>query len=569
MSDVRIINADVLDGLAQIADESVQCVITSPPYFGLRDYGTASWEGGNADCDHRASGERKQIPHGDGRARDSYADERHLIAGAGANYKDVCGKCGAKRVDKQIGLESTPQEYVNRLVGVFREVRRVLRDDGCVFLNLGDSYFSSGVGRQPSVRRATAYGTSGKAPASSQSRDCLCESLCDECLRAYRIGKSHSGSPLAPMLTALPSVSSHAHTGSPNARLPTSRSSQAAGRSVDAIQDQPLAQCRVAEQHHASQASTPDLSSPQRQAGSRPSDTPSVCRLCSRSFLRVSLACECKTAGPFASRSAPCAAQVLTEEEDSTLGIAEIGGSSSDRTLGKASDLAYLDFTTDCHHLKAKDLVGIPWRVALALQADGWYLRSDIIWHKPNAMPESITDRPTKSHEYMFMMTKNSSYFYDHESARESSVCKPGTAGTWNGNRDSGLPGGATRFARPNLGGSIDGARNLRSVWSISTEPTTFAHFATFPSALVERCVLAGSRRGDTVLDPFAGSGTTLMVARNLGRNAIGIEINPEYVKIIEQRCMLPWERTPQKDAEQPTLFTDGGMVESAGSLSK
>ena len=123
--------------------------------------------------------------------------------------------------------------------------------------------------------------------------------------------------------------------------------------------------------------------------------------------------------------------------------------------------------------LKPKDLVGIPWRVAFALQADGWYLRQDIIWHKPNPMPESVTDRCTKAHEYIFLLSKNKKYYYDHEAVKENSISPSGTAGTWNGNRDFGLPGGQSRFGKPNLGGSIDGNRNKRSVWSINTQPFT------------------------------------------------------------------------------------------------
>jgi DNA modification methylase len=174
---------------------------------------------------------------------------------------------------------------------------------------------------------------------------------------------------------------------------------------------------------------------------------------------------------------------------------------------------------------KPKDMIPIPWMVAMALIADGWYLRSDIIWAKPNPMPESVRDRPTKAHEYVFLMSKSERYYYDAKAIAEPSVCDAGTAGTWNGNRDFGLPGGQTRFAQPNLGGSIDGTRNARTVWTIPTQPFAEAHFATFPEAIPERCIKAGSRPDDIILDPFIGSGTTVRVAERLQRVGIGIDL--------------------------------------------
>lgn len=154
--------------------------------------------------------------------------------------------------------------------------------------------------------------------------------------------------------------------------------------------------------------------------------------------------------------------------------------------------------------LKPKDLVGVPWRVAMALQADGWYLRSEIIWHKPNPHPESVKDRPSRAHETIFLMSKSERYLYDYEAIREKGV---------NGKR-----------------------RNKRSVWTVQTEPINDAHFATFPTKLIEPCILAGSRVGDFVIDPFFGSGTTGLVAALHGRNFIGIEMKPEYVKIAQKR---------------------------------
>jgi DNA modification methylase len=183
--------------------------------------------------------------------------------------------------------------------------------------------------------------------------------------------------------------------------------------------------------------------------------------------------------------------------------------------------------------LKPKDLVGIPWHVAFALQAEGWFLRSDIIWHKPNPMPESVTDRPTKAHEYIFLLTKRGRYFYDAEAITEASQPREGTEKhLMSGN-------GERAGSRAGLRGEYFGdftRRNRRTVWTITPQPYLEAHFATFPSEIPKVCILAGTKPGDTVLDPFAGSGTTLQVALELGRRAIGIELNPAYIELIRTR---------------------------------
>lgn len=217
--------------------------------------------------------------------------------------------------------------------------------------------------------------------------------------------------------------------------------------------------------------------------------------------------------------------------------------------------------------LKPKDLIGIPWRVAFALQADGWYLRQDIIWHKPNPMPESVTDRCTKAHEYMFLLSKSERYFFDSDAIKEQSVTgdirRPyGSKGAWDldgrpeEQRPNGKPRGkggknafrgqghfrsadtgpANREGRDMADVGAGETRNRRSVWTVPTQPYNGAHFATFPPALIEPCILAGSRSGDTVLDCFFGSGTTGEVAGNLGRNWIGCEINDQYAPLQRAR---------------------------------
>jgi site-specific DNA-methyltransferase (cytosine-N4-specific) len=416
---------DALDVLRDMPAESVHCVVTSPPYWGLRDYGTGSWAGGDPDCDHTApprggaqggsakSGLNAKKNKDGTLALDAQA---HGHAGGG-QYERECGKCGATRTDQQLGLEPTPDAYILRMVEVFREVRRVLRRDGTCWLNIGDSY-------------------AGGGQAQPQTKDELPPSLADG-----------------------PKDGMHG-----------------------------------------------DLYTKPRAGNMR------------------------------------------------------VDG------------------------LKQKDLVGIPWKLAFALQADGWYLRSDIIWAKPNPMPESVTDRPTKSHEYVFLLTREARYFYDADAIREAAEWArwgDQTNGKYEGSESaagwigankkvdlSGSPAPQTETldgseAMPSKGRSgvslpgyrgreKDGiartsfamterafdprGRNARSVWTIATQPYAEAHFATFPEELPRRCIAAGCPEDGVVLDPFMGSGTVALVARRLGRRSIGIELNPEYAELCARR---------------------------------
>jgi DNA modification methylase len=319
MVSVRILTGDCRQRLAELPDQSVHCCVTSPPYFGLRDYGHAG----------------------------------------------------------QMGLEPTPDEFVAGMVEVFREVRRILRDDGVLFLNIGDSY-AGGSFAQDGIRCAL--------PGTDKNK-------------ATRHGKRGA---------------------------------------VDGI--------------------------------------------------------------------------------------------------------------------KPKDLIGIPWLLAFALRADGWYLRQDIIWSKPNPMPESVRDRCTKAHEYLFLLSKGPRYFYDAEAIVEPATGWNGSrfdigktsthqlerSQRWEARKASGEPvrqglAGAGAVGASDVGGGLE-TRNKRSVWEVATQPFSEAHFATFPPALIEPCVLAGCPKGGTVLDPFGGAGTTGLVADRLGRDAILIELNPEYAAIAERR---------------------------------
>jgi DNA modification methylase len=294
---VVIYNGNSLDVLRRLPVESVQCCVTSPPYWGLRDYG-------NSD---------------------------------------------------QLGLEKTPEQYVANLVAVFQEVHRVLRKDGALWLNIGDSYNGSG-------------GAGGD----------------------YGPGGIKEGQPRYP------------------------------GRNIAA--------------------------------------------------------------------------------------------------------------------LKPKDLVGIPWRVAFALQECGWYLRQDIIWHKPNPMPESVRGRCTKAHEYVFLLSKSARYFWDQDALAEKAATTGDNRAARADNTQEFGRGGDD--SRKRTGAPTGATRNRRSVWTITTKPYSEAHFATFPPELPRLCIMAGSKKGDTVLDPFFGAGTTGLVADQLGRDCIGIELNREYALLAKNRIM-------------------------------
>jgi DNA modification methylase len=314
----QILNGDCIEMMKTLPDQSVNCCVTSPPYWGLRDYGH----------------------------------------------------------DGQIGLESTPEAYVARMVEVFREVRRVLRDDGTCWVNLGDSYAANAATKKNPAKLSGGF---------------------ESC---------------------------------------------------------------------------------------RGSDTPTL-------------------------------------NTDQQGRIAYRGG-----------------------EIKAKDLIGIPWRVAFALQADGWYLRQDIIWHKPNPMPESVNDRCTKAHEYIFLLSKSQSYFYDRMAIAEPAIYAEQHANkaTSRGKKkaDAGVKANIEQYQQIGVENNKTclegGMKNKRSVWSVNVKPYKGAHFATFPPELIRPCILAGCPKGGVVLDPFGGSGTTAAVANEENRNAILCELNPDYIPLINER---------------------------------
>jgi DNA modification methylase len=371
---VRILTGDCRQLLRGLEAGSVQTRVTSPPYFGLRDYGTGEWDGGDAACDHVVGEMRRGLGLAASPAN-TRGGAKKVAEIADIQARELCPHCGARRIDRQIGLEASPEAYVAELVAVFREVRRVLRDDGTLWLNLGDSY---------------AGGRSGPDTGST---------------------------------------------------LRGSRANQNAAKDAKAA-----------------------LIASQRRDGA----------LAPRSALKMP-------------------------------------------------------------GLKPKDLIGIPWRVAFALQADGWYLRQDIIWAKPNPMPESVRDRCTKAHEYLFLLSKAPTYYFDAEAIGEASLTygrqvAAGGVSPKNLGADrqwQGVPRG-DKYDRE--------SRNRRSVWMVATAPYREAHFATYPPELIAPCILAGSPKGGLVLDPFGGAGTTGLVADRLGRGALLIELNPDYAALAQRR---------------------------------
>jgi len=375
----KIYCEDCLETLKRMPDNFIDCCVTSPPYYGLRDYGTAQWIGGDKNCNHQRNNKT---------GLNCNTGSKNVIGGVGDGiYKDICKKCGAVRIDKQIGLEVTPELYVQKLVEIFREIKRVLKPQGTLWLNLGDSYAGSGK-------------ASGQKP---EHKNC---------------GKIK-----------------------------------------------------------------------QKRGYDVPKATPTK----------------------------------------------EIG-------------------------LKPKDLIGIPWMVAFALRADGWWLRQDIIWNKPNPMPESVTDRCTKSHEYIFLLSKSQKYYYDADAIKTPAIDieykTPDGWDTGNGShgnfhkegREKGFKGYKHRGkgdkkltghsgnydSQGNLIGN--GLANKRSVWNVNTQPFKEAHFATFPEKLIVPCIKAGCPENGIVYDPFIGAGTTAIVAIKLNRNWIGSELSQKNVDLANNR---------------------------------
>ncbi|KKL70297.1 hypothetical protein LCGC14_2106340, partial [marine sediment metagenome] len=370
-----------------LADKTVQCVVTSPPYWGLRDYKLEPmvW-GGREDCGHEWGTLGPEHHPGQVKQTLSGAGPSHEGQTAGSGHFCPCGAWLGV-----LGLEPTPDLYVQHIVEIFQEVKRVLRDDGTVFLNMGDSYFSSN-------QRGRPYDISDKEPEDSQGSDCPLIHLCDACLAASSSHIPRSDSPLVAGLGGGSLCPSPAHMGFEIGHLPNGDSSPQKGQrqSSFAKQDQQQVFDHAIEQPSGEKPSTIVESSGQLQAECWHCDNCGVCLSVFRSSERDDRLC--------------------AHRSDRMSGNKRPLHPSNDYSGTELSALAYPYSSTA--YLKTKDLCMMPARVAMALQADGWWLRSDIIWSKPNPMPESVTDRPTKSHEYLFLLTKSEKYYYDAAAIR-------------------------------------------------------------------------------------------------------------------------------------------------------
>ena len=523
-----IINANALN--IPLADKSVQCVVTSPPYYGLRDYGTAKWEGGDPNCKHYIAG--------DGEPGETHAGiVQQGNKGSMRKAKDVCPHCGAIRIDQQIGLEQTPDEYIANLVAVFREVKRVLRDDGVVFLNLGDSYFSSG-------QRGQSYDSCGISKPDCQGRDYLLKSLCDVRKDADRFRNSDIPHYHAPKQVRELCLKTLEYMGELIDRFPNvdsfyqKQNEQFLTSTLDHLRSQDLAGERLL----SFLESTPDVSFQQPQDRYLLLGSLWVFLSGLRSLIGDVQECVHKL-GDF---QAPTA--------DSLNNIYAVFLSDFHNGYKYMVYACYSVFESYQHYttpsqLKVKDLIGIPWMVAFALRDDGWYLRQDIIWHKPNPMPESVKDRCTKSHEYIFLLSKSAKYYYDNEAIMEVATGYDGRKDTKYKGGPKDMAGGAhERWQYKNLQpdgqqpntlhlNRLEGneymspVRNKRDVWTVTTKPYKGAHYATFNPELIKPCILAGAPEGGIVFDPFVGSGTTVATAIQLGRKGIGIDLSFKYLQ--------------------------------------
>lgn len=457
----------------------VQTCVTSPPYFGLRDYGH----------------------------------------------------------DGQIGLEQTPDEYIKAMVEVFRCVWDVLADDGVVFLNIGDSYFSG-------VARARQNGIDGKAELSSQDHGRISENLCDVRKGSLWSRILCSDGRLALELAHESLLQIRVCMEELSDRLPNGGCfhQQLSLQSFVSIADRVKKAIRAVEQFHVFLGST-NLESLQQPLGAL---MPMDLLLASLSALRSFSRCVQRCVDRFGGIGVQL--DCMHDIEELFLELEQSSRCTDGYCLLVSHWFNRVDIEPDCTRLlKPKDLIGIPWMLAFALRADGWYLRQDIIWHKPNPMPESVRDRCTKAHEYIFLLSKSERYFFDSEAMKEPSA-QPERAGKLERSFSTGKP---DAVLRQDVGRAVmrTDTRNRRSVWTVATRPYKGAHFATFPPALIEPCILAGSRPGDIVLDPFMGSGTTAAVALQHGRQYMGCELNPEYGPLQQERIA--------KATPAPDLFSE------------
>jgi DNA modification methylase len=530
---------NAVDVLRELPEASVHCCVTSPPYWGLRDYGTAQWEGGAADCDHTYN-------HGTQRQTGDRADRTFT---GQAVYKDECRKCGARRVDQQLGLEKTPEEYVGRIVEVFREVKRVLRDDGTLWLNIGDSYSSGGreghgtrVGYKQSSNRGANDDTSpdrAPMPPGLKPKDlvgipwALAKALRDP-FYSGRVKNEVDRAWLAAIIDAEGCICGFTHQRV-DGRVRTGVNITITNSSTALLEHaSELWPARLFMHNHHGEGHLGKLETFRWAINGTEN------RL---QFLREIY--------PYLiakRKQAILAYSLLLLVRDAK----RLGKSEQAAGVREKRDLL-VSLLSDANKVRAFDLPDWCSEPPSCMEP-GWYLRSEIIWAKPNPMPESVTDRPTKAHEQIFLLAKSQRYYYDAEAIMEPSTARefrrphgwadsgdhsavdwstkrPSAArGSFNGKTEALAEDGRNAFR------AVVDNRNRRSVWTVTSEPFPEAHFATFPQALIKPCILAGCPEGGTVLDPFSGAGTTALVARETSRRFIGVELSAEYNKIAAKR---------------------------------
>ena len=543
----RILIGDVRAKLAELPDESVHCVVTSPPYFGLRDYGTASWEGGDPACDHVEKNARNDVS-----AEDLARRAAQSSAGTGdgskvkpMQFKGACNKCGAIRADKQIGLEDTPAAFVAVMVEVFREVRRVLRNDGTLWLNLGDSYASAWACNRRSEIGSGSMEKGKRADRPNRLTGGLKEK--DLIGIPWRVAFALQQPYTAPVCVKTEIDRAWlAALMDGEGCIGIRRFDSYREEKQQVYQDGFVVYTTVTNNDVPLLDRCIEITGYGRAALKQAAENTDSRGIVSRrdSFgwrLDGNKAVDViKAAYPYliAKRKQACIAYTLDQ-----LNKTGHGSRAVPIEIQEKKRLLW-DLIKRCNQREAVDLPGWIEEPKQTVEP-GWYLRSEIIWHKPNPMPESVTDRPTKSHEQIFLLTKSARYHYDATAIAEAFADeRMGNPGTYKWKQGEGgvAGGGANSLHKGDgtvAGWNTDGSkttRNRRSVWTVATQPFSEAHFATFPPALIEPCILAGCPKGGTVLDPFGGAGTTGLVADRHGRDAILIELNPEYAAIAERR---------------------------------
>ena len=509
---------DCLASLRRLPDGVARTCVTSPPYYGLRDYGTATWEGGDPACDHR--------PNVKSRATRPLGKLHAGFATIDASTVQRDCHCGARRIDDQIGLEETPEAYVARLVEVFREVRRVLADDGTLWLNLGDSYAANRSYQVPSTKggpkHAHAQGFDGSAmsvPDGLKPKDLvgIPWRVAFALQQPYYTGTIRNEVDrvwLAAMLDAEGCLFIHKRKAGQHNGQGYYRQNDNYGPGVEICNTSLAVVERIMALVGKGSVSTSESGRHGRK----------------QTLYRWNLrTVECRD---FVREVYP---YLIAKRQQARI----LCGCPSSGEQAEAAHAALIG-------LHGGGITDVDFLEPAPMFEPGFYLRSDIIWSKNNPMPESVRDRPTKAHEYVFLLSKRERYYYDAAAIAEAAANPDGFkyAGGYKNTlhmveESKRVNVGSARLANgtvPHFKAGHGEARNARTVWTIATQPYPEAHFATFPEELPSRCIRAGSAPGDTVLDPFGGSGTTGAIAVGLGRKAILCELNPAYIELARQR---------------------------------